>query len=567
MNSLNIRLALAAAGLAAATLIPSAEAQTVPLYVIAGSSAQFNTLGYANWEGTTALTGPNHWTAKSGSAIAAGTGCTGATPTVVIHDGRSSNISDEPGTVWIAWNNAETTTPRGSGAALSAYINVDSGVGVRAALAVPAAVLNITVPAGTCGANLVPGTSVADSPIPATVLADLAAANTINVGAADIRAEDAEFATTRLLTAQGTGVPDTTRQNVQGLGYGGAFGAYIGYPIKSSRSTTVANPVGFALFGNDPISGNPADSDIIELNVGAGPVMVFVNTTTTGTGHFGDPNLNDIDEWPLAGLVSGKLHRTRDAFHTTGLGDYPARIFIREPLSGTYNTFEFNIPDTARELTSQEAGVTAVTPSSGSAQNPLNEQIADNGGVAGRARAIGTGEEIKAVAAVADSLGYAFWGYGNFAGYAPTTIKYLTVNGVDPLFTSYSANITGTPGAFPQKTGSTYPVLTFPNVANGSYPIWTVFRLVLPNANNLTNVQNLISVAQADASLISDFIPFPNLGVFRSHYYTSSVGPYNGHKAGYPNESGGDVGGAVLPIQEDLDTIIDTGAENYQELQ
>ena len=561
------RLALAAAALSVATLIPSAEAATTPLYIIAGSSALFNTLGYANWEGTTALTGPNHWTAKNATAIAAGSGCTAdANPAILIVDSRSTSIPTEGGTVWVSWNADEASVPKGSNPKLSAYINVDSAVGVRAALAVPAATLSINAPAGTCGANLVPGTSVVDSPLPANVVADLAAASTITIGAADIRAEDAKFATTRTLTAQGTGVPFTTRQNVQGLGYGGLSGPSIGYPIKSSRSTATANPVDFALFGSDPISGNPANGNIIELNVGAGPVMVVVNTTTTGTGHFGDPSLNDIDEWPLAGLVSGKLHRTRDAFHSTGLGDFPARIFIREPLSGTYNTFEFNIPDTARELTTQEVGVTNVTPASGSAQNPLNEQIADNGGFAGRARAIGTGEMVKAVAAVADSIGYAFWGYGNFAGQPVTTMKYLSVNGVDPLFTSYSANPSGA-GVLPQKSGSTYPSISFPNVANGSYPIWTIFRLVLPSAANLTIAQSLITTAQADSSLISDFIPFPSLGVFRSHYYTSSVGPYNGHKTGFPNESGGDVGGAVLPIQEDLDTIIDTGSENYQELQ
>jgi hypothetical protein len=564
----NFKIALAAAALSASVLVPAVEAQTTPAYIIAGSSALFNTIGYASWENG-AVTGPNHWSYKSGTNVAAGSGCTATTnsPTVVIHDSRSANIVDEPGTVWVSWNADEVSSPKGPNPQLAAYINVDSGVGVRAVLAVtsagaPAASLVINVPAGSCGQNKVPGTSVADSALPAQVLADLNAAPQITVGAADIRVEDAKFATTRLLTAQGTGVANTTRQNVQGLGYGGAFGASIGYAVKSSRSGAIANPVDFALFGSDPISGGPANGNIFETNVGAGPVMVFVNTTNTGTGHFGDPNFNDADEWPLAGMVSGKYTRTRDLFHTTGLGSFGAHVFLREPLSGTYNTFEFNIPNTARELTTQENGVTSVA-GTGATQNPLNDTYSSGGS---RARAIGTGEEISAVTATADSIGYAFWGYGNFAGIAPTTAKYLTVNGVDPLFASYSANPTG-PGAFPQKSGSTYPAISFPNVANGSYPIWTIFRLVTTNATQLGKVQSLVSTAQADASLISDFIPFPSVGVFRSHYYTSSVGPYNGHKAGFPNESGGDVGGAVLPIQADLDTITDTGFENYQELQ
>jgi hypothetical protein len=568
MKTLNTRLALAAAVVSAATLIPSAQAQTTPLYIIAGSSALFNTLGYANFEPAAAdLTGPNHWSFKSGTTVAAGSGCTGGTFNIVIHDNRNSSsvtIADEPGTVWVAWNADEVASPKGSNPKLSAFINVDSAVGVRAALAVPSAQLNIGAPAGTCGENKVPGTSAADQPLPAAVLADLNAAPTITVAAADIRFEDAKFATTRTLTALGTGVPNTTRQNVKGLGYGGASGPSVGYPIKSSISAATANPVDFALFGNDPISGQPAYPSTQSINIGAGPVMVFVNTTNTGTGHFGDPNLQDIDEWPLAALFSAKLSRTRDAFHTTGLGDFPARMFVREPLSGTYNTFEYNIPNTVRELTTQELNVTNVTPSN-SSQNPLKETLSTTGG--GRSRAIGTGEMVSAVAANADSIGYAFWGYGNFAGFAPTTIKYLTVNGVDPLFSSYAANPNG-PGVFPQKNSSgSYPAIPFPHIADGSYPIWTIFQLVVGNLNFLSNAQSLATAAQQSAGIISDFIPATQLGVFRSHYYTSSVGPYNGHKTGFPNESGGSVGGAPLPIQEDLDTITDTGFENYQELQ
>jgi hypothetical protein len=580
MKTFSTKAILAAAAVAATLLPAGIQAQTQPLFVIAGSSALFNTFGYANFQGAGALTGPFSWTYKSGTAVAANNGntapCTADTnvASVVINDStRNINIANEPGTVWVAWNAAETTSPRGAGAQLSAYINVDSAVGVRAALAVPEAVLQITnIPAGTCGQNKVPNQQ--DTPLPATVLADLSQAlgapysingAIINLAAADIRVEDAKFATDRALAALGAhGFGNSTRQNAAGLGYGGEFGPNIGWPIQGAAIAGggIANPVNFAIFGSDPISGQPAFGNLAELNVGAGPVLVFVNTSQVGAGHFGDPNLTNITEWQLSGFLDGSLSRTRDAQALQGLGAFGSRTFIREPLSGTYNTMEYNIPNTARELSSQELGVNVVA-GLGVAQNPLNDTYASGGG---RSRTIGTGNMVTAVKATADSLGYAFWSYGNFTGVLPAQAKYLTVNGVDPLYANYST----TNGAFPQPVGSpaTFPAIPFPNVLNGSYPIWTIFRVVVPNpAANGAIANALVAAVQPLADGISDFVAINKVNVFRSHYFQESVGADNGHRPGLPLERGGDVGGAPFNIQSDIDYFTDTNNVLIQHLQ
>jgi hypothetical protein len=62
------------------------------------------------------------------------------------------------------------------------------------------------------------------------------------------------------------------------------------------------------------------------------------------------------------------------------------------------------------------------------------------------------------------------------------------------------------------------------------------------------------------ATTIPDFVPFNQLAVFRSHYGLSGKVAANGFIAGKP-ESGGDLGGAVFPIQADLDFYADTAKE------
>ena len=244
---------------------------------------------------------------------------------------------------------------------------------------------------------------------------------------------------------------------------------------------------------------------------------------------------------------------------------------------------EFNVPNTVRYGTTQEKNVVNVTPTSGSSDNPLNQANAVYH-ASTRQRVIGTGEMVKTVLKTPDSIGYAFWGYGNFSGAtlsgpkagacANNCARYLSVDGQDPLYANILANPNGV-GVFPLKTaGGTYPTLSFPNVANGAYPIWTIFRLVTTNpAVDKAEVSAFVTAAQADVATFSDFIPATKLKVFRTHFLQAGVQPSNGHlcagagcKAGnystsYKVETGGDVGGQIFVIQADYDFINDSIAQ------
>lgn len=567
MKLLNVKAIVASLAVSAVMLLStSAQGQSISA-VIAGSSALFNTFGYTAFDTTAgqALCGANHWSYKS-------SGASTGTTFVGIHDARSSSIPDEGGTIWVSWNGSAdgtTTVPT----KVCAYINVDSTIGVRSAFARdasgnPAATLLLTVASGTAGANKVLGTTENDVALPASILAVVNGAH-INVAAADIRPEDAYFATQRTLTAAGTKVSNSLLY-ATGLGYATSANANIGYPIVSSRSTATANPVNFALYGTDPISSGSAAASYNVLPVGAGPVMVFVNTSNSASYHLGDTTLTNITSNVLAGVLDGTFSRTRDLWsNTTGEAAYPLTVFLREPLSGTMNTIEYNVPASFRYFSTQEKGITGGQSGATGVNNPLNlTSTTGSGGI--RARAIGTGEEVAAVIATADSLGYAFWGYGNFANATSGSVaRYLTVDGVDPLYASNS-----TSGVFPVKTSGAYPVLSFPNIINGSYPIWTIFRLVytpssLSDATSKSTATSLIAAAQTNASVQSDFVPYTNLNVFRSHFYQANMGGDNGHETyvdgsgtSYPGyyfpEAGGDVGGQVYPIQADYDFITDS---------
>jgi hypothetical protein len=589
MKNLNGKMIVASLALAATALLPTivgAQAPVTPIAMLAGSSALFNSMGITAFENGVPgfpVCGLNHWSYKSGSV--------GSTTEVSIHDSRSSLIANEPATIWIAWNGAADGS---SGLTqVCAYLQVDSTVGVRSALArtsagkpAASAFLNPSL-AGVAGQNKVPNTIVADSPLPSDVLNSVSGA-LITIAGADIRVEDALFATHRALAAQGANVNTVpwsggfanSLVGAKGLGYANTADVFscagdnttpIGYPIESSVSTTVANPVDFALFGTDPVSCGAAASSFNEYQIGAGPVMVFVNTSNSATGHLGDSTLSNINSSILSGYLDGTFSRTRDMFTNYAggtLASIGVKTYIREPLSGTMNVIEYNVPNTNRFSTTQEKGVTGGPV--GSANNPL--VLANPNGVGGRYRTVGTGEMVATVISAAnpDSLGYAFWGYGNFSAITSGSIaKYLTVDGVDPLFSEQSANPSGT-GIFPVKSGGSFPVLTFPNIQNGSYPIWTIYRLVsVPEASN-AEVKLFVANAQANAAEFSDFIPATSLNVFRSHMYQASIGGDDGNtlfSAGPPPiyyaEEGGDVGGQVFPKQADYDYIADQVAEGF----
>ena len=543
----------------------------------AGSSAQFNTFALAAANGS-ALCGANHWSGKNAATL---------------NDPRSGSILPEPGNIWIVWNGAAD----GSTATIICYyVSVDSIVGLRAYFA--NATVQMTAAAGAADGNLVPyigGTSSGTLP---SAIITLVNGTKINLAATDIRPEDGKFASNRVLTAYGALM---TGRGFTGVGYQGSSSTpWLGVPIVSSVSTAQANPVDFAFIpgDHDPItSATPRVYQ--ELEIGAAPVMVFVNVSNTASGHMGDSTLaiTDIGKQVLNNALLGNLGHVRDlSSNNTSGADAALHVWIREPLSGTYNTMEFNVPNSngiagdyaqgSGRVTGQEAGILTTNTACAGHQtssgcpaesgNPLFHFITPAVGSANgstRGRVIGSGEMITATNNNADSLGYSFWGFSSFATSKAGNLRYLTVDGVDPLSGGTGISTTA-PSNFPQCVNAavTPCVLNFTNIKNGSYPIWSKYRAVYDYTDSLSLATNLVTLAQTAATTTySDFVPANSLNVFHSHFaqvVTTSGGGYpgnNGIKTGVP-ETGGDMGGAVLTKESELDFIADSGGNQQVNL-
>ena len=511
MKVVNVALAVAAGMVLASTSYGVSDSV---LFNGAGSSGAFNAVALAarlsNPGGASGVCGNHNWTLKNG-----GEGI----------DTRSSEITPLAGNIWIVWGD-----PVAGVRTVCSYLNVDSIQGnrlffARATLSLPG------ITTSTAGGNIVP-LLPPDEKLPADVISTLNG-DTFNAAPSDIRPEDALFGTTRALTPLASG----------GLGYGPGP---VGATILSHFSTKSSQIVDYAISGPDPITGRgvPAYST---LNIGAQVMLILVNSTDTASGHLGSSTFKNVDRFVLAKVQDGTLGCTRDLAPATGVPQVPLTVLEREPLSGTFNTMEFTIPRSVEIGSSQEAGVEAM--------NPM-----DKAGPCGsaRQRVVGTGEMVATVGATTDSLGYTFFSFGNVSPVV-TTAKYLAVDGVDPIHASYST------GALPTCTAPCPGALTFPNVLNGSYPIWNVLRVVTGNPAP-SGVLKLVTAAQTEVLQIPDFVPFSKLTVFRSHYAQSGVSPKNGHKA-RTTEAGGDVGGAVFTVQADNDHVAETGTElvNYKQ--
>jgi hypothetical protein len=523
-----------------------------------------------------------------------------------------------------------------------------------------------------------------------------------NVAHTDIRPEDGLFATTRALSSY------NTTNGMAGLGYNqaacGSTGTgtkTVGCPIYDSfAKKAVFFPNSFS-FKTDPYTA-AAVPGYTTLSIGASPELVFVNNgDTAGFGALqGDGSYlhKNINRKVLAHVFDGTDSCTGDLLATSptpagyggtvaGAGQ-PIQVVLREPLSGTYNTFEFNA---VRDLTGgaataiKQSTITDLTwisdvessqeidlrdnlstlgpafnfntgagcPGNSSAAPNGTEQCGDplwvqtstcgGGGTKGlHLRAIGTGEEVAATlgqdntggSLVVDGIGYAFWGYSNFkpgaSGCSGSETSgdvtcstyaghYLTVDGIDPLFGTPGGALDASPNPnggynFPQcglvqkVAGYGFPCeqIPFTHVYDGTYPIWSLLRLV--TFDNVGSTQqtpegviNVLAYAQLEAApgsaeQLSDFVPFLNgitglpytqggtlpsgdlnLGVFRSHYEQSLIDGDNGHVAcagvftgvsitGGTSGSktclvdlGGDMGGSVLTVQSDVDFNADFG--------
>jgi hypothetical protein len=573
-----------ALSLAGAMLFASASFAQAPQIVGVGSSGIFTTVGIAAVSadpitGAAASCGTHFWTA--GSAIAQGI------------DARNGSIPAEGGNIWVAWDNDTTPT------IVCAYLSVDSVVGQRLFLGQTAsgnATLNLTAAAtSTAGANKVSfvkdfcGAGPGCAGLPSAVYTLLNGKH-FNVAFTDIRPEDGQYAYARA-SCNRSGVTDATC-----FGYGPAGG--IGTAIQSSYSQTSAQVVAYAISGTDPFSGLAIPA-IKTIPIGGAPVVIFYNTSDATAGGLGNLLPTNINKTTLANFFSGNIG-INDQLVGFSTGTPKAlHVVIREPVSGTYNTFEFqgvHTRDGHGGDYTQEYGFGPGTPNCFTPPNPatfvppvasgcanpadaVGAQGATYGGF--RTRAIGTGEMVNAVSSAnnPNSIGYAFFGLGTFGG--KPNLKYMTLDGADPLYPNYSS----TNGAFPACTGffnatpafsCTGPLPTYDNVKSGSYRIWSTVRAVIyasyTNPISGPSVPGLIQAGQDQAHVnIPDFVPsvycanaacsslvdgFP---AFRSHYGISGISANNGG-TGYcapdqtaPNciEEGGDMAGVpFIDIQE-----------------
>ena len=499
-------------------LSASSSAQTVAFQGI-GSSAIFLELGLAASTSTGAspagLGATCLWTTKTSGVVVATDGST------------NGGGKTDTGNAFVAW------TPVGgscstvnSSTVIYSYLQTDSVVGDRCLFNGCTIANNGS---GANSANLI--LSSGEVPLTSAIAAALNAHTTVTAAGTDIRPEDAEFAITRALTPCGTAVAPGSQY--LGLGYNNG-------DLIQSRFGGSFNVINFSLPAAYSVSA-----------IGATPVVVVVNGDGSTNG-FGDPGLNNLQTGTLASFLDGTFATTQAALTVAPTGNTASTlVFIREPLSGTYNTMEYNVANTQSQKTSQDVGLNQLAAQANCTGTAVKSNpLAINSGAGSRQRAIGTGQELTEVLSHTNSLGYAFWSVGNFKGFtaaAAPNAKYLTVDGVDPLQNTYTG---GTVPTTPAQIAN----VTLAGVANGAYPIWSDLRLVNLGSSPSTVVTNLANAAQnfAPASTRPDFIPFSALTVVRSHFIPpAGVGQpttaSNGsNRACSPTEVGGDVGGVPL---------------------
>jgi hypothetical protein len=520
----------------AVTSLSQVHAQTVSLQIV-GSSAYFLEAGLGANFASGPVNAPCVWSASSGVS---------ATDTTV-----TPNAVDS-GSAWVAWTTGGgTCASPSSTAVIYAYLNTDSVVGNRCLFNSCTLTYPTTVPAP---ANLILPTGEVALP---TLVATKLNAQVANVAASDIRPEDAEFAIARALSTPCGGTIGSTQY--LGLGYSN------GGVINSAISTKKFNVVKFTL---------PSTAPNVTV-VGATAILVAVHSSGDSNGFATSGN-----------ITSAQLAHYLDGTTNTTPGGEAANVLVREPLSGTYNTMEYNVPNTTVNQTSQDAGKNQLaaqlncmpTSSTNPAliANPTLKFTASNG--AERLRAIGTGEELAQVGSFTNgnttdnnnNLGYGFFSVANFAGLgAEAHTGYYTVDGVDPL----NANSTSTlscpyTGVIPTSGTTALECVDMHNVANGSYPIYSLLRMINTNTAISATVGNLATAAQDFVSFGTttsrpDFIRPKSMTSIREHFtpplaLSGSTYPAtntDGDKqfttltncTALP-EAGGDVGGVVVSL-------------------
>jgi hypothetical protein len=405
-------------------------------------------------------------------------------------------------------------------------------------------------------------TVVANCPgLPSAVHALLTANPHFTVAFTDIRPEDGNFAYHRA-NDLGSFPGDPTTANMD----------YAGKGILSSYSTAVAFPVNYNITGTDPISGQPIPGFVTQ-GIGADPIIIVASRNNVTACGLGNGAFTSVSSSALGRAYAGLAGATQDVSPAlvSSASGCPAPVWPveREPLSGTYNTFEWQvIRDANNRDRSQENGnisypqsnnngaacgawVAALTSTAASSfppavappqhfdanncGNPLNIQVANYstlstaagvyGGFGGnRTRAVGTGEMvgvINAGAGTKDSIGYAFYSLGTFGG--KSGLKYVMLDNADPLYPSYTGNVV--PGQVaPVCTGFVNkgsfscptPQPSFDGVIGGGYRAWSVLRAVYTGTTLSTcsspfttlSIGCLIQASQDQAAAaVKDFVP------------------------------------------------------------
>lgn len=585
--------------LAAAVCMPTlSHAQTItdPQINGVGSSGTFTTVVIAMvsqdptvYPGGNPVCGSRVWTYSGASHVNA-------------TDPRGS-VPSEPGNIAVVWDN--DTNP----GIVCSYFSVDSIVGDRLLLAQSGSggvagngTINLDTTVLTApGQNKIAYvTDTATSGLPSLVRTILNGKH-FNVAFSDIRPDDAQYAVQRASC--------TPFDGIRCFGYGPAP---TGTAILSTWNTNnQANTVAFAVSGGtDPFPPNLTVPATTILDIGAYPVMMIYNNSDTSTASsLGTLAPKNVLSHVVSAFYGGRLQGSQDLTGASVPGVI-VDVVQREPISGTYNTFEFQgVEDRDSDISiSQEATVTPslttcgfvvpgtatyVSPARASTcQNPMNVPGPGNGGAGfnRKYRAIGTGEMIGAIDSTngANRLGYAFFGLGSFGG--KTHTRYMMVDGVDPLFTTpYTTNgdlSALCSGKINLGTFTCTNNPSFDQVVNGSYRLWNIIRAIYYSSYTapLTgpSVPGLILAAQDQAHSASgphDFAPSQYcaassspgtcssavalLPVFRIHYPIPgiTVGVASNGNGGEPAANGGDMAGAILPVVSDVSYFNVTG--NY----
>lgn len=560
------------------------NAQITVHWMGGGSSAAFQELGQAAFDAVNLA--PTALTPGNGCLWSHSKTSSGGTPDITAADNRTGVGTLDRGDWFVAYDGASPGCAGGTPAAnarIYAYLKLDSVVGDRCyfendGTGTSGCVLGLANMT-TNGTNVistqpdVPGGIVLNS----SIISALQAHPHFFVAGTDIRPEDAKFQVTRALTRCDTYLPRQFFNNdsyyLLGLGYQTAnpnVGTTIlGAASYGGGSFAVAN---FNITGFDPINTSAPVPAYSVSTIGAQPMIIALSPISDGN----LAGIKDINSATLALFSQGVLGRTNDLL---GVGTAEALQFlVREHMSGTYNTYEYSLPQSTQFHSGQESGACGASGVVSASGNPmLINSAAGNVPGAVRARVIGTGNGTAGNGTTGNlqfpvggipSLGYFFWSAGNAKPL--TNVKYLLLNGIDPLLAdnsySHGGILPGSTGTYASAlcTGGTctdpgLSAVTFTGLNAGDYAIWSALRIVSPpgdpgTSDILTQLNTNVNGTQ------HDYIAPSAMNIWHSHFFingeasaipTPANGPTVGTTvlcAGGSAEQGGDAGGSTLLI-------------------